>query len=106
MRSSEINLQEKGIRILHSIYLESPERRRECLYYLALGYFKLGKYKEARRYNETLLKLEEENPQALSLRQLIDERVQSEGLVGMGLVGGIALASGLLLSALFSRKGN
>jgi hypothetical protein len=33
----------------------SPERRRECLYYLALGNFKLGNYGEARRYNDLLL---------------------------------------------------
>jgi fission 1 protein len=65
------------VRLLHEIYTEAPSRRRECLYYLALGNFKLGKYKEAKRFNETLLKLEEENPQALSLKELINEKVQT-----------------------------
>jgi len=57
------------------IYKEAPGRRRECLYYLALGQFKLGHYNEARRYNDSLLEKEPRNMQALSLRALIDDRV-------------------------------
>lgn len=34
-------------------------------------------FKEAKKFNETLLKLEETNPQALSLRSLINEKVQT-----------------------------
>lgn len=33
------------------IYRSEPTRRRECLYYLALGYYKMGNYDEARRFN-------------------------------------------------------
>jgi fission 1 protein len=33
------------------IYREEPSRRRECLYYLGLGNYKLGNFDEARRYN-------------------------------------------------------
>ena len=50
-------------------------RRRECLYYLALGQFKLGHYNDARRYNDSLLEKEPRNMQALSLKALIDDRV-------------------------------
>lgn len=57
------------------IYKESPGRRRECLYYLALGQYKLGHYQEARRYNDSLLDKEPRNMQALSLKALIDDRV-------------------------------
>jgi mitochondrial fission 1 protein len=57
------------------IYKEAPGRRRECLYYLALGQYKLGHYNEARRYNDSLLEKEPRNMQALSLRALIDDRV-------------------------------
>jgi len=90
------------------IYKEAPGRRRECLYYLALGQFKLGHYNEARRYNDSLLENEPRNMQALSLRALIDDRVAKgadpllprllfrfaycrliclEGYVGMAIVG-------------------
>jgi fission 1 protein len=36
------------------------------------------------------------NLQAASLRQLIDDKVAKEGLVGVAIVGGIALAAGLV----------
>ena len=35
------------------IYRAEPTRRRECLYYLALGHYKMGNYEEARRFNGT-----------------------------------------------------
>ena len=36
---------------LAEIYRAEPTRRRECLYYLALGHYKMGNYEEARRFN-------------------------------------------------------
>lgn len=33
------------------IYRSDPPRRRECLYYLSLGHFKMGNFDEARRFN-------------------------------------------------------
>ena len=33
------------------IYRAEPARRRECLYYLALGYYKMGNYEDAQRFN-------------------------------------------------------
>lgn len=35
------------------IYRTDPPRRRECLYYLSLGHYKLGNYDEAKRFNCT-----------------------------------------------------
>lgn len=81
------------MRLLSDIFRASPERRRECLYYLALGNYKLGNYAEARRYNDSLLELEGGNLQAQSLRQLIDEKVSKEGLMGVAIVGGLAAAA-------------
>jgi len=34
--------------------------------------------------------------QASSLRQLVDERVQREGLVGVAIVGGLTIAAGVV----------
>ena len=89
-----------GIQLLSEIFRSSPERRRECLYYLALGNYKIGSYAEARRYNELLMDLEPDNLQAASLRELIDEKVQREGLVGVAIVGGLAVAAGVVGSFL------
>lgn len=88
------------MRLLSEIFRNSPERRRECLYYLALGNYKLGNYAEARRYNELLLDLEPANLQAGSLKTLIDDRVAKEGLMGVAIVGGIAVAAGVVGSLL------
>lgn len=96
--------QQAGVTLLSDIFRASPDRRRECLYYLALGNYKLGNYAEARRYNELLLQIEPANLQAASLQGLVEERVQREGLVGVAIVGGIAVAAGVLGSLLFRGK--
>jgi fission 1 protein len=88
------------VRLLSEIFRNSRERRRECLYYLALGNYKLGNYAEARRYNELLLELEPANLQSASLKSLIDEKVAKEGLVGAAIVGGIVVAAGVVGSLL------
>ena len=96
IKSNTRNEQQEGVRLLTDIFRTTPERRRECLYYLALGNFKLGNYAEARRYNDLLLEKEPGNLQAGSLRQLIDDKVAKEGLMGVAIVGGIAVAAGIV----------
>jgi fission 1 protein len=80
--------QQLGVSLLSDLYRTQPSRRRECLYYLALGNYKLANYAEARRFNDRLLAAEPGNLQAKSLEGLIDERVQREGLVGVAVGGG------------------
>jgi fission 1 protein len=86
--------------LLSDIFKTTPERRRECLYYLALGNYKLGNYAEARRYNDLLMEKEPGNLQASSLRTLIDDKVSREGLMGVAIVGGLAVAAGIAGSLL------
>ena len=59
------------------IYTDAAERRRECLYFLAIGNFKIKNYSEARRFNDQLLKHEPRNDQAIALKQMIDEKVST-----------------------------
>lgn len=87
--------------MLSDIFRQSPDRRRECLYYLALGNYKLGNYAEAKRYNDSLLDIESGNLQAQSLSQLIEDKVAKEGLVGVAIVGGLAVAAGVVGGLLF-----
>ena len=61
----------------------------------------MGNFAEARRYNDQLLSIEPANLQAASLRDLIDEKVQREGLVGVAIVGGLAVAAGVIGSLMF-----
>lgn len=62
------------------IYMDSPERRRECLYYLAIGHYKIGNLSDAKKFNTELLRHEPRNEQALDLERRIDEKV-SKGKV-------------------------
>ncbi|CAI7657142.1 unnamed protein product [Penicillium glandicola] len=96
IKSNTRSEQQEGVRLLSEIFRGAPERRRECLYYLALGNFKLGNYGEARRYNDLLLEKEPANLQAASLGSLIDDKVAKEGLVGVAIVGGLALVAGVV----------
>ncbi|KAF2860466.1 mitochondrial fission 1 protein [Piedraia hortae CBS 480.64] len=93
IKSSTTAEQQEGVRLLTQIFHSSPDRRRECLYYLALGNYKLGNYAEARRYNDSLMEIEPANMQARSLKQLIEDKVAREGMMGMAIVGGLAAAA-------------
>ncbi|OCH93684.1 mitochondrial fission 1 protein [Obba rivulosa] len=95
--------QVEGVRLLQEIYRAEPTRRRECLYYLGLGHYKMGNYEEASRFNSLLLEKEPTNLQAQSLGHLIDERVKREGYIGMALVGGAAAIGTLLLAGVIRR---
>ncbi|KAJ1562269.1 mitochondrial membrane protein [Cladochytrium tenue] len=98
--------QERGVKLLMEVYRENPSRRRECLYYLAVGEYKLGHYREARNYNDSLLQMEPRNAQAVGLRKMVDDKVRTDGLVGMALVGGAVAAVGVVTALLFRKSGN
>lgn len=86
------------------IYRADPPRRRECLYYLSLGHYKLTNYDEAKRFNSLLLEREPQNLQAQSLNALIEKGVAKEGYIGMALIGGAATVAAIALSALLRRR--
>ncbi|GBB95278.1 hypothetical protein RclHR1_02500027 [Rhizophagus clarus] len=107
IKSKRSTDQQFGVQLLTEIYKDIPERRRECLYYLALGNYKLGRYAEARNYNDRLIDAEPKNLQAQSLSNLIDQKVKSEGMMGMFITGGIVAVSALIIGSFFkssSRK--
>lgn len=94
IRSSNTSDVERGLKLMYQLYLSEPRMSRECLYYLALGSYKIGEYSQARKYADELLKNEPNNGQARGLRIAIDEKVRTEGLIGLGIVGGgVALAA-------------
>lgn len=96
IKSNQRAEQQQGVQLLSDIFKTTPERRRECLYYLALGNYKLGNYAEARRYNELLLEKEPGNLQAQSLNALIEDKVSKEGMMGLAIAGGVAVAAGVV----------
>ncbi|KZT10075.1 mitochondrial fission 1 protein [Laetiporus sulphureus 93-53] len=95
--------QVEGVRLLQEIYKAEPARRRECLYYLALGHYKMGNYEEAKRFNSLLMEKEPTNLQAQSLATLIDQRVTREGYIGMAIAGGAAALGAIILGSIVRR---
>jgi fission 1 protein len=105
VKSSTRHEQHLGVMLLSEIFRTSPERRRECLYYLALGNYKLGNYGDARKYNDLLLDKEPGNLQATNLRSLIDDKVAKEGLMGVAIVSGVAVVAGIVGGVLLRNLG-
>ncbi|EPQ56479.1 mitochondrial fission 1 protein [Gloeophyllum trabeum ATCC 11539] len=95
--------QVEGVRLLQEIYRAEPARRRECLYYLALGHYKMGNYEDAKKFNGLLLEKEPTNLQAHSLQTLVDQRLARDGYIGMALAGGAAAIGAILLTGLIRR---
>ncbi|KAH6916172.1 mitochondrial fission 1 protein [Coprinopsis sp. MPI-PUGE-AT-0042] len=104
--------QVEGVRLLQEIYRAEPTRRRECLYYLALGQYKMGNYEEAKKFNALLMEKEPTNLQAQSLSQLIEKRIStgaqysSDGYIGMAIAGGAAALGAILLAGAIRRATN
>ncbi|KAI9491421.1 mitochondria fission 1 protein [Zychaea mexicana] len=103
IRSKKVEEIALGITMLTEIYRDSPERRRECLYFLALGHYKLANYGDARQFNQQLLKFEPNNVQAKALDKLIEEKVSREGVIGLAIVSGV-LAVGVALVVAIIRQ--
>lgn len=75
VKSNNVDEQQLGVKLLTEVFKEAPKRRRETLYYLSIGSFKLGDYTNARKYCDILLELEPENMQAAALKQVIEDKV-------------------------------
>ncbi|KIM56286.1 hypothetical protein SCLCIDRAFT_1220443 [Scleroderma citrinum Foug A] len=95
--------QVEGVRLLQDIYRTEPSRRRECLYYIALGYYKMGNFADAKAFNDLLLEKEPANLQGQSLGSLIEQGVTREGYVGMALAGGAVALGSILVAGLIRR---
>ncbi|CAG7847776.1 Mitochondria fission 1 protein [Serendipita indica DSM 11827] len=103
VKSPQREQQVRGVHLLQEIYRAEPSRRRECLYYLALGHYKMGNYEDAKKFNELLMEKEPANLQAQSLAALIDNGVAKEGYIGMAIAGGAAAIGTLLIAGLIRR---
>lgn len=97
VRSPLVSDQQFGVKMLTDLFKDSPERRREVLYYLSIGCYKLQDYSNARKYADILLELEPENRQVAQLRQVIEDRLAKEGLIGIAIASSViaAVAAGV-----------
>eukprot|EP01135_Chromosphaera_perkinsii_P000346 Nk52_evm5s77 gene=Nk52_evmTU5s77 len=95
VRSKYKNDIKKGIEHLEEL-ISTNGAQRDYLYYLSVGYYRLGDFERAKEYNDALLGNEPHNRQALSMKSIIEDRVSSEELTGLAIVGGAAAVVGAL----------
>uniref|UniRef100_A0AAF6YRL4 Fission, mitochondrial 1 n=1 Tax=Bos taurus TaxID=9913 RepID=A0AAF6YRL4_BOVIN len=82
----------KGLALLEELLPKgSKEEQRDYVFYLAVGNYRLKEYEKALKYVRGLLQTEPQNNQAKELERLIDKAMKKDGLVGMAIVGGMAL---------------
>ncbi|KAL1930057.1 hypothetical protein VTP01DRAFT_1211 [Rhizomucor pusillus] len=104
IKSKDPGNNELGIALLTEIYRDSPERRRECLYYLALGHYKINNFVDARLFVRQLLKLEPNHVQAVALNKMIDEKVSREAVIGIAIVSSVFAVGALLVAAIILKR--
>lgn len=103
LKTESVKNQRTALDLLAKLYKEVPHLRRELLYYLALGSAKVGEYANARRYAGALVESEPDNTQFKALKEAIDEQVTQDGLLGLGIAGGV-LALGIGIAGVLMRK--
>ncbi|XP_053116267.1 mitochondrial fission 1 protein [Hemicordylus capensis] len=82
----------RGVVLLEDLLPKgSKEEQRDYVFYLGVANYRLKEYEKALKYIRGLLKTEPNNTQALELEKLIKKAMQKDGLVGMAIVGGMAL---------------
>ncbi|XP_075062469.1 mitochondrial fission 1 protein [Mixophyes fleayi] len=83
---------QKGAVLLEDLLPKGgKDEQRDYLFYLSVAHYRLKEYEKALKYVRTLLNKEPKNTQAQDLETVIEKKMQKDGLVGMAIVGGMAL---------------
>ncbi|KAJ9172247.1 hypothetical protein P3X46_015508 [Hevea brasiliensis] len=83
----------------------SPQKLREKLYLLAVGYYRSGDYSKSRELVEECLKIEPDWRQAQSLRKAIEDQIKKDGIIGIGIAAtAVGLVAGGIAAALARRN--
>eukprot|EP00834_Sanchytrium_tribonematis_P003856 NODE_165_length_14629_cov_0.605231.p10 type:complete len:143 gc:universal NODE_165_length_14629_cov_0.605231:6878-6450(-) len=93
----------QSISLLNSL-LNQQDIRHQALFWMSCAYYRLKKYHEARKYLDQLRMLDQSYPYINELDQEIGLAMEKDGLIGLGIIGGIAVAGIGILSAILSKK--
>lgn len=85
--------------------LEDRYADRDCLYYMALGYYRLDDVVSSRKCLDKLLKIAPNCRQAISLMDIVEDKITKDGVIGISIVSGIAVVGGLLAAAFAGARG-
>ncbi|KAL8595939.1 hypothetical protein ACOMHN_018251 [Nucella lapillus] len=89
----------KGIAYLEDLLKSASDEtaKRDYLFYVAVGFTRLKEYERALKYIDAVTRIEPRNHQAHNLHSYIKKKMEKDGLMGMAIVGGAALALGGLI---------
>ena len=88
----------RGIMLLEDLCSTGDsDARRDYLFYLAIANTKIHEYQRAHDCIKKFLSVEPNNRQAQDLEKLIKDRLTKEGLKGLAIAGGAAIALGGLV---------
>ncbi|KFM74880.1 Mitochondrial fission 1 protein, partial [Stegodyphus mimosarum] len=88
----------RGVVLLEDLFHNGDATaKRDYLYYLAVGHTKLKDYNQALKLLSKFLSIEPTNRQAQVLQKYIKDKMKKEGLIGIAIVGGAALALGSIV---------
>ena len=107
----------KIISFFLEIMRKYPNRKRECIFFLASANYKVGEYKCALKYVNELLSSEPSNSQALDLKDKIEKKLTNgmlfffdvlylflDGVLGLAVAGGLAAAVAGVLMVMYRSK--
>eukprot|EP00741_Cyanophora_paradoxa_P024003 tig00021720_g23179.t1 len=95
-KSSDLDDVRRGTIMLNELWLNKDVNERDALYYLAVGNYKLSELLEAKKFADRLVAQDPESAQGVALRELIMERLNKDGAIGLAIMGGLAIAAGLV----------
>jgi hypothetical protein len=78
----------------------SNHYKRDCMYYMALGFYNLDDYVKSKQWLETLLKYDPGNRQAKTLLELVEAKIHDEGVKGLAIAGGALAGAGIVAGVL------
>ncbi|KAI2803695.1 hypothetical protein RDWZM_001624 [Blomia tropicalis] len=95
----------RAIQLLEDLCVSGDnEAFRDYLYYLTIANIKLQNYDRALACIKKFLSVEPENRQAKDLKDYIDSKLFRDGMKGLAIVGGVAVALGTAVAIAFSKK--
>ncbi|XP_025080233.1 mitochondrial fission 1 protein-like isoform X2 [Pomacea canaliculata] len=99
IRSRYVEDMKRGVSLLDDLLRTAKDdmSKRDYLYYIAVGYTRLKDYERALKYVDAIRHIEPSNHQARQLHNYIKKKMEKDGLMGMAIVGGAALALGGLV---------
>ena len=95
----------KGISMFNEL-CQGDHDTRDFVFFLALGYYKLGELTTAKKFIQRLLTIEPRNSQAIELKEMIESKATRDGAIGIAVTGGLVALGGALLGIMFAKKSN